>query len=88
MCGVHNGEEHKLNLKELGKKYGIVILDDETIEDLKGDVEQSKKILEKMLGELERIGKEIQEYKQVTEITKAYAERIERLSKVLVAVEP
>ena len=72
-----------MNLKELGKKYNLVILDGETIQDLEEDLERSKEILEVWLKELNRMSTFIARYAKAIEVTKVYSERVEKLKKVL-----
>lgn len=72
-----------MNLKELGTKYGIVVLDTETIEDLEKDLKVSQEVLQKWLVEMKDAMKQIQRYKQAVSITLAYANRIDVLEKVL-----
>jgi len=72
-----------MNLVEIGKKYGLTILDDETIKDLEKDLELSKDVLQKFLVRLNELSELIQDYKEMFRIAKSYSERIEKLNKVI-----
>ena len=71
------------NLREIAKKHGLNILEEETLSSLQKDLEISTAALENWLRELQKFSKLIEQYKQALEITKAYAEHVTKLSEAI-----